>query len=223
MPNYNQLQILYNPGTCGRFVASLCKQMRDKAYPDPISPHGSSHVYLTIRNPLGVSIDIVEHHIRREELWKEIAIKPRTKNIFVKMSNYREDLSLAMKLHFIKRYYDEGKLHNLTRDYFCNINSEFESLSKGDVTRHLAEKLFYYFDNFMVHPPHNILFARENLPPESDTIMHLDFRSILNGDPDIVMLIQEFTGFSISMHTYSYVRDYKNAQVNIEHFLAALP
>ena len=196
--------------------------MRDKAYPYPISTHGSSHVYLTIRNPPGVSIDIVEHHIRREELWQDVAIKPLTKNIFVKMSNYREDLSLAMKLHFIKRYYDEDELHHLTRDYFCNINSEFETLSKNSITRHTVEKIFYYFDNFMVHPPHNILFARENLPPESDTIMHLDFRSILNGDPDIVMRIQEFTGFKKSMHTYAFVKSYKDAQVNIEHFLASL-
>jgi hypothetical protein len=87
----------------------------------------------------------------------------------------------------------------------------------------MVEKLFYYFDNFMVHPPHNILFAQENLPPESDTIMHLDFRSILNGNPDIVMRIQKFTDFKISLHTYSYVRDYARAQINIEHFLAALP
>jgi hypothetical protein len=223
MYDYQQLQILYNPGTCGRFLASLCKQMRDKSYPNPISHYGSSHVYLTTRNPTGVSIDIVEHHIRREELWKEIAIKPRTKNIFVKMSNYREDLILAMKLHFIKRYYDEDELQNLSHDYFCNINSEFESLTKDSITRHMVEKLFYYFDNFMVHPPHNILFAQENLPPESDTIMHLDFRSILNGNPDIVMRIQKFTGFKISLHTYSYVRDYARAQINIEHFLAALP
>ena len=222
MHDYQQLQVLYNPGTCGRFVASLCKQMRDSAYPDPISPHGSSHFYLLSRNPPGALITILEQHIRREVPWQDVTIKPLTKNIFVKMSNYREDLSLAMKLHFIKRYYDEDELHNLTRDYFCNINSEFETLSKNSITRHTVEKLFYYFDNFMVHPPHNILFARENLPPESDTIMHLDFRSILNGDPDIVMRIQEFTGFKKSMHTYAFVKSYKDAQVNIEHFLASL-
>ena len=223
MLDYCQLQILYNPGTCGRFIASLCKQMRDGSYPTPISSHGSSHFNLLGRNPPGTRVSIDEMHILREQPWQDIAIKPQTKNIFVKMSNYKEDLSLAMKLHFIKRYYDEDRLSKITRDWFANVSSEFTTLTRETATRHVVEKLFYYLDNNLTYPQHNILFAKENLPPESDTIMHLDFRSILTGDPDIVMRIHEFTGFAISTHTYPYVRDYKNAQVNIEHFLAALP
>jgi hypothetical protein len=223
MFGYNRLQILYNPGTCGRFVAALCKQMRDGTQLNLISKHGSCHFNLLTRNPPGTPVLIDELHITREQCWQDIANQPNTKNIFVKMSNYQEDLSLAVKLHFIKRYYEEDQLSYLTRDWFANVNLKFVSLSRETATRLVVEKLFYYVDNSMAYPSHNILFARENLPPESDAVIHLDFRSILNGNPEIIPLLEKFTGFTASPTTYKFLRDYRNAQISIGRFLDSLP
>jgi hypothetical protein len=168
-----------------------------------LSQFGSAHPEILTNN----------HHCKITESHFLTGIDCNSKYIFITMHNAK----LAMKLHFIKRYYEENDLNSILKDY-ANIIDTSAIQTLDIFTQQDCKTLFDLIDNAP-----NTNATLHNIPAEQHNILHLAFEDLLSGNVDVIAKLEQFTGFNANESTYINLTRYARTQHTPKSFISILP
>lgn len=205
----NKLYVVYNPGTCGRFLKLMCLQMLTHHDRDiELSTFGSVH-------PMYLKGIITPEFITGNSQW--VLVESHTmppmdadsKYIFIKTSDYK----LALKLHFIKRYYEENNFDAL------NHPVDLSSIDLSEIhMQHTWTRIFQLIDEIDVRL---LAYQLPDIPSDNQhNILHLRFEDIYSGNPTIIEKIEKFLIVNANESTYINLARYAAAQTSPDQFLA---